>query len=162
MKQILQIAKNELSILFFSPIAWLVIIIFAFQSYLSFTDSLSNMLKLQETNSVLSNVTVRLFTGWGAIYPEVQKYLYLYIPLVSMGLLSREYNSGSIKLLYSSPISVFQIIMGKFLSMMVYSLLLIAILIPTIVFGCATIVHIDFIFLLSGIVVQNDQKNSLN
>ncbi len=52
-------------------------------------------------------------------------HLYLYIPLLTMGLMSREYSSGSIKLLYSSPVSSVQIIFGKFLSMMIYSLILV-------------------------------------
>ena len=39
-----------------------------------------------------------------------------------MGLMSREFGSGSIKLLYSSPITNTQIVLGKFLAMMVYGL----------------------------------------
>src|SRR5260221_14256160 len=45
-----------------------------------------------------------------------------------MGLMSRETSSGTIKLLYSSPIKVREIILGKFLAMMFYNLVLILIL----------------------------------
>jgi ABC-2 type transport system permease protein len=45
-----------------------------------------------------------------------------------MGLISRETSSGTIRLLYSSPIHVRDIVLGKFFSMMVMNLLLTAIL----------------------------------
>ena len=51
-----------------------------------------------------------------------------------MNLMSREYSSGSIKLLYSSPVSSVQIITGKFVSMVVFALIFVIILaLPTIV-----------------------------
>ncbi|TKG90404.1 ABC transporter [Puteibacter caeruleilacunae] len=152
MRQIIKIAKAELSVLFFSPIAWLVIVIFAFQSYLSFGDTLENMLKDQEVRGILSNVTVDLFTDWGAIYQEMQKYLYLYIPLITMGLMSREYSSGSIKLLHSSPVSSLQIVAGKYLSMMIYSFIMIAVIIPPAIFAVYSIPDVDIVFILSGML----------
>ena len=60
-----------------------------------------------------SNVTFSVFVlNWGGLFPSVQGYLYLYIPLLTMGLMSRELGSGSIKLLYSSPVTNTQIILG--------------------------------------------------
>ena len=46
------------------------------------------------------------------------------MPLLTMGLMSREFSSRSIKLLYSSPVTSSQIVMGKFLAMMAYGLVL--------------------------------------
>jgi len=45
-----------------------------------------------------------------------------------MGVISKELSSGSIKLLYSSPISNTHIVLGKFLAMVVYAFLLTLIL----------------------------------
>ena len=47
-------------------------------------------------------------TSGQAIYMDgvIQETIYLYIPLLTMNLMSREYSSGSIKLLYSSPVSL--------------------------------------------------------
>ena len=39
--------------------------------------------------------------------------------------MSREYSSGSIKLLFSSPVTDSQIIFGKYLSVLIYNLVLI-------------------------------------
>src|SRR4051812_31375732 len=53
--------------------------------------------------------------------------LYLFVPLLTMSLISRETSSGTIKLLYSSPISVRQIVFGKYLSMMILNLVFVGI-----------------------------------
>ena len=67
------------------------------------------------------------------LFVQMLNNLYLYIPLLTMGLMSREYSNGSIKLLYSSPVSNFQIIIGKYLSTMVYGLILVLVMcLPTI------------------------------
>lgn len=73
------------------------------------------------------------------MFIAMQQYLYLYIPLLTMGLMSRELSSGSIKLLYSSPVTNTQIILGKYLSMMIYNLVLMCILAVYLVFAAITI-----------------------
>ena len=78
--------------------------------------------------------------------------LYLYIPLLTMGLMSQEYNRGSIKLLYSSPVTNKQIIFGKYLSMIIYALILVAILSIYYLFTACTIKNIDHPFVLSALL----------
>ncbi len=130
MKTTFRIAKNELYTLFYSPIAWLILIIFSFQVYSGFTGLLGYF-----TNNVIlgrglsPNVTLDLFArGGGAPFEVVTSYLFLYVPLLTMGLISQEQSGGTIKLLFSSPVTGTQIILGKFLAMMFYGLLLIAVL----------------------------------
>lgn len=65
-------------------------------------------------------LTANLLGGMFGLYNTVQQYLYLYMPLLTMGLMSREFSSGSIKLLYSSPVTSSQIVMGKFLAMITH------------------------------------------
>ncbi|MFZ4861915.1 Gldg family protein [Sphingobacterium sp. Mn56C] len=127
MKVINKIAKAELQVLFYSPVAWLVIIIFMFQSSLLFTDLFANMVKTQAMGREVPSATLGTFAGMLGFYAQISKYLYLYIPLLTMGVMSREYNNGSIKLLLSSPISSFQIILGKYLALVGYALILTAI-----------------------------------
>lgn len=54
-------------------------------------------------------------SNWGGVFTTMQNYLYFYIPLLTMSLVSKELSSGSIRLLYSSPITNTQIIVGKIL-----------------------------------------------
>src|SRR5258708_6392519 len=69
-----------------------------------------------------------------------------------MGLMSREISSGTIKLLYSSPIKVREIIYGKFVAMMVYNLLLIGVLLLFVIAGIITVPHFDYGLVLSGLL----------
>ena len=47
MKTIFRLAKTELRILFCSPVSWLILVIFAFQAGLSFSDNFGGQLKRQ-------------------------------------------------------------------------------------------------------------------
>lgn len=152
MQKILRIAKLELSLLFYSPIAWLILIVFTIQSGLVFTDMLYAQETQQQLGRSLNVLTKVLFAGDTGTFKAVQENLYLYIPLLTMGLMSREISSGSIKLLYSSPITLRQIVLGKYLAMMLYGLLFVLIL--TIYMGAAFFsVHaLEIWFVLGGML----------
>lgn len=126
--------KTELRVLFFSPVAWMLLIVFAFQVGIEYCDLMGEQIRTQGLGYRPYNPSMRLIAGSYGIISSMLNNLYLYIPLLTMGLMSRELGSGSIKLLYSSPVSNFQIILGKYLSAIVYSLLLVVILlIPTLI-----------------------------
>ena len=152
MKKLLKIAKLELGILFFSPIAWLIFIIFLVQTGVTFTELLYAQETQQQLGRPISVLTKVLFAGEKGILAVIQKNLYLYIPLLSMGLFSRELSSGSFKLLLSSPVTVFQIVLGKYLSLMVYCLLLVVVLSSFIITGMFSIENLDIPFILGGIL----------
>ena len=153
MRAIYKIAKSELGTLFYSPIAWLILIIFVFQVFGSFVNILGWAVDSKVMNYVRGYQTFTLFvTGGFAPYTTIQSTLYLYIPLLTMGLMSREYSSGSIKLLFSSPISSLQIILGKFLSMMIYGLIMMGTVLVLIIVAYFSIKDLDLPFLLSGLL----------
>lgn len=153
MKTIFRIAKAELQTLFYSPVAWLVIVIFTFQAAMTFMNVFGGLVRNQALGYELFAVTSNVFSSpWGGLFPAIQGYLFLYIPLLTMGLMSREFGSGSIRLLYSSPVTNLQIIMGKFLSMMIYGLVLIGILFIFAIFGAFTVKDFDFPVILTGLL----------
>jgi len=152
MRKIQKIAKLELSLMFYSPIAWFVLIIFFVQTGLTFTELLYKYETNQQLGRPLSVLTKILYAGEDGILAVVQNHLYLYIPLLTMGLMSKETNSGSIKLLYSSPVTVKEIILGKFLSMMIYNLVLAVILSSFIIVGAMSIEAIDIPFVFGGVL----------
>lgn len=146
MKKTLQIAGNELRILFYSPVAWLILVIFTVQSFTAFTSSLSMALQALDFGWGLmgDGLSEGVFTNANyGYYNQVLRYLYLYIPLLTMSLMSREFSSGSIKLLYSSPVSNKQIIMGKYVAMLGYGLALIFVLLIQMCFGMYFIPNFD-------------------
>ena len=155
MKMIHKITKAELSQFFYSPIAWLVLIVFTVQSGITFVNNFQTQLLNFESGSGVLPLTERIYThsSWGLLV-QIRQYLYLYIPLLTMGLISKEKANGSIKLLFSSPISNTQIILGKFISMLILGLILMGVLFIYALFGYFTIDQFDmpyFLTALSGI-----------
>ena len=152
MNKIFKIAKLELSVLFYSPVAWLILIIFTLQCGMSFIDLLEAREASQQLGSNLQSLTLDIFSGNRGFFASVQRNLYLYIPLLTMGLMSRELSSGSIKLLYSSPLTSGQIILGKFLSMMLYGLLLMGVLLIIILVAWFSVEALDFGYLFGALL----------
>lgn len=152
MKTIYKIARTELQTLFYSPVAWLILVIFTFQASMAFTDMLGGYVRSQSLGYRLWSVTEGAFGGMRGLFTQMQQYLYLYIPLLTMGLMSRELSSGSIKLLYSSPVTNTQIILGKYLSMMIYGLVLTGILMVYMIFALFAVKSADFPAMLSGLL----------
>lgn len=152
MKKIFKIARLELNILFYSPIAWLLLIIFGVQAGLTFTDILYS----QETNQQLERpirvLSKILFAGDKGLFKSVQDTLYLYIPLLTMGLLARETSSGSIKLLLSSPVRINEIVFGKYLSIVIYSFLLMLVLSLYVIAAEISVETLDLGFVLGGLL----------
>ena len=152
MRTIIRITKSELRVLFFSPIAWLILIVFSFQVGMAYCDVLAQQLQTMELGYRTPAVTSSLFAGYTGIFSGLLDNLYLYIPLFTMGLMSRELSSGSIKLLYSSPVSNLQIILGKYLAVVVYALLLCAILLGPVISTCFSIKAPDIPMMFTGIL----------
>ncbi|WP_316825902.1 Gldg family protein [Pedobacter miscanthi] len=153
MKTIFRIAKTELRYLFYSPIAWFIMIVFLIQCAVTYTGQLEYIAKIQEMGGDLSwirSLTASVFLGPRGLFTGVIENLYLYIPLLTMGLISRETSSGTIKLLYSSPVQVHEIVFGKFLAMMIYSLLLVGIVGIFIASGSIQIQSAETGMLLTG------------
>ncbi|MDD2426319.1 MAG: ABC transporter permease subunit, partial [Bacteroidales bacterium] len=153
MRMIYKIARTELQILFYSPVAWLILIVFTIQASMEFTEVLEVYVEFQSLNYPIRDLSMIIFgnTDWGA-FVDIQKHLYLYIPLLTMGLISRELGSGSIKLLYSSPVTNTQIILGKYLSMVIYALVLSSVLLLLMVYSSFTIDNFDFPGVSSGLL----------
>ena len=148
MRMIYRIAKKELQILFYSPVAWFLLVVFAIQTALVFTGKYEEFLfKNEWQGAVQMMASMASFNRlWGAVL----EYLYYYIPLLTMGLVSRELSSGSIKLLYSSPVTNSQIILGKFLSMVAYAGVMSAILLIYVIVGWCTIKDFEFAAVMTG------------
>jgi ABC-2 type transport system permease protein len=152
MNKILRIARLEISILFYSPVAWLVLVIFMVQSGIGFFGMLSGYKEMFLMGEKISNLTFSLFPGMNGLFDKVLQTLYLYIPLLTMGLMSRETSSGSIKLLLSSPVRIREIVLGKYLAMVFYGLLLLLILVIFSALGITIIQHADVKLICSGLL----------
>lgn len=143
MKQTLKIAKNELYSLYYSPIAWVIMILFLVLTAIDYTNTMSYFLGLADKgylrylSELTHNIITREFAG---IYSN----LYLFFPLITMGLISREKKKGTIKLLYSSPVKIREIVMGKFLAIVAFTLALVGLILLTLIGVSLSLAHPDF------------------
>jgi ABC-2 type transport system permease protein len=159
MKMIFKIAKTELRNLFYSPVAWFLTVAFMVQCAVYYCTPLVGTARWQD----IALKSMRNFKGWGGLTPQLfmagdsifknaLQNLYLFIPLLTMGLISREVNNGTIKLLYSSPVKTREIVLGKYLAIMLYNLLLVSVIGVFIVMGIFQIEHADDGMLLSALL----------
>lgn len=154
MNLIFKVAKTELRNLFYSPIAWFLTIAFFVQCAITYTKSLSYAASTQEMGGIqlayVTELTAQIFTKQTGLFPPIMQNLYLYIPLLTMGLISREINGGTISLLYSSPIKIREIVFGKYLAMLFYNFILVVIIGVFMVAGVLDIRSADYGMLLSA------------
>lgn len=158
MNIIFKIAKTELRNLFYSPVAWFLAIVFLIQCAIFYAGPLVQSANLQELyikntskfKQFPLSLTSALFLGPDGVFTSVLKNLYLFIPLLTMGMLSREINSGTIKLLYSSPIRIREIVLGKYLAIMVFNLILVLIVGIFMLSAAFQIQSVDYGLLLSA------------
>lgn len=122
---ILHIALRELRSLFSSPLAWVilgvtqVLLAWKFLSYIELFFSLQgDLINIKNAPGVTDLVVAPLF--------DFSKIILLIIsPLITMRLISEERQSGSLKLLLSSPVSMTEIILGKYLGALAFFIILI-------------------------------------
>lgn len=160
MRVITKIAKNELRNLFYSPIAWflfvalMVLCAFYYAPVMyMWAKQVDLMQKSKITYLLWSNESVTYLmmnNRMSGFFTMVMQHLYLFVPLLTMNVISREFNSGAVKLLYSSPVKLQHIVLGKFLALTIYNLLLVAVIGIFIVAACFDIKSVDLPPLLSA------------
>ncbi len=122
-----------------------------------YTDVIYKMAKMQELaekssmfKGLGSALTAKIYLDQDGIFKNAMQNLYLFIPLLTMGILSREINTGSIKLLYSAPIKTRDIVLGKYLSLMLFNLILVSVIGIFMVVGLFSVKSVDVGLLLSA------------
>ena len=153
MKTILEIAKVQWLRLIYSPILWLLFVVLLVQIGYELTSNLGSKEAATRKVGMLPLMTRYIYTILGSsagVFIEFAKSLYLYVPLLTMGLFSTELSSGSIRLIYSSPVSTVQLVCGKFLPMLFLTLLMIVSLWLAVLPGFFMIQNLDLGAVLSA------------
>ncbi len=151
MKKIIYIASNEARRLFYSPLAWTVlaavqvVLGFMYVMQLQFYQQVqSQLLASPEPVGVTEIVAVPIFGNAAVV-------LLLVSPLLTMRLLSDERSNKTLALLFSAPLSMTEIILGKYLGMMIFftmMLLVICIMPLSLLLGA----QLDFGLLASSVL----------
>ena len=147
----LTIAARELRSLFLSPLAWVLlavtlgILAFMFSSQVDFFLQIQSRLSgMPDAPGVTEVIVVPLFANAAFV-------LLLIIPLVTMRLVSDELRNGTLSLLFSAPVSMTQIVLGKYLGILAFIaiLLLLITLMPLSLLMAGTL---DIGIVLSGLL----------
>src|SRR5438046_1534775 len=120
MRNILAIANKELRAYFTSPIAYIVMGFFALL-YGFFFIAIMRYFVSQSMQAGLMGGAQSMNVNQQLIRPLLQNFLVVNLfplPMVTMRTYSEEKRSGTIELLLTSPITDFEIVMGKFLGAM--------------------------------------------
>ena len=119
MRNVLAVAGKELRAYFHSPIAYLVMALFAvlcgFFFYNYTAAFVVQTFRMMATGQMAPNVSINEYIIRPLFEGVLTVVLLLLIPLVTMRLFAEEKRSGPIELLLTSPLTDLQIILGKFL-----------------------------------------------
>jgi len=122
MSNIWTIAKKEIKTYFTSPIAYVVIAVFLvlvgffFSSALSWFNSQAIQMAQNPYSAQQMNVNQMVYTP---LFHNMSIILLLMLPLLTMRLFSEEKKTGTDELLFTCPVNVGQIILGKYLAALV-------------------------------------------
>jgi ABC-2 type transport system permease protein len=122
------LAQRELRSLFLSPLAWSILAVSQFILAYLFLSQLNDYIQVQPQLKLLDNapgVTQLVVTP---LYGSAAFILMLIVPLLTMRLISEERRSKSLALLFSAPVSMTEIILGKYLGILLFLLLMILLL----------------------------------
>lgn len=114
MSNVLNIARVEWRRIFLSPLAWAVLAIVQFIVGFVFINLLLQYANeaAQGTDLGVSDVVAGSLYGFSTIL------LLLIMPLMTMRLFAEERKTGAITLLFSAPVSLTEIVLGKFLGVL--------------------------------------------
>ena len=115
---ILTIAARELRSLFLSPLAWSLLAVMQFILAWLFLVQLENFGRLQPRLVGMENAPGLTDLIVVPLFGNVAIITLLLIPLLSMRLISEELRSGTFNLLLSAPVSIFRIVLGKYLGLL--------------------------------------------
>jgi ABC-2 type transport system permease protein len=121
---IFTIAKREITSMFLSPLAWIILaVIQAILGYM-FLAQIENYFTLQPKFMRLENVPGVTDVVVSPIFSLAAIILLMIMPLITMRSLAEEKKNKTINLLFSAPISITQLVLGKYLGLIFFILIL--------------------------------------
>ena len=122
------IAARELRSLFLSPLAWAVLGVVQFLLAYSFVSQIGLYTMLQSQLGAMSEAPGISDLIVAPVYGNAGMVFLLVTPLLTMRLISEERRSGTLGLVLSAPVSMSEIILGKYLGILVFLLIMAAML----------------------------------
>ncbi len=122
---IFTLAQRELRSLFLSPLAWSILAIVQFILAYLFLSQLQEFLLIQSKLASIENAPGVTELVIVPLYSSAAFVMMLVTPLLTMRLISEERRNKSLALLLSAPISMAEIVIGKYLGMLAFAAIMI-------------------------------------
>lgn len=111
------IAGKELKALFASPLAWVMLTVMQLIAGYAFLRRLDDFLQLQPQLATLPNPPGATELVAGPVFGTVAALLLFAVPVLAMRLIAEERRNQTMALLMSAPVSMTEIVLGKFLGL---------------------------------------------
>lgn len=122
---IVHIMRRELRAMFLSPLAWTILAVVQFILAYLFLTQLSEFIRFQPQLKMMENAIGVTDIVVTPLYGSASFILMLVVPLITMRVISEERRSKSLALLFSAPISMTEIVVGKYLGVLAFLLIMI-------------------------------------
>jgi len=146
---ILAIAKREFRSLFLSPLAWVILAVIQVILAWSFFSSIDVFFSIQSDLATLQNAPGVTDLVATPLFEVASIILLMVTPLLTMRLISEEKRNKTISLLMSAPVSITEIVVGKYLGLLFFILILM-LLITLMPLSLSIGTELDFAKLFSG------------
>ncbi|HET9122852.1 MAG TPA: ABC transporter permease subunit [Acidiferrobacteraceae bacterium] len=120
---ILTIARRELRTLFLSPLAWIILGILQLILGFLFVGHLDLYLRLEPRLLTLPHAPGMTEVVGAPTLGNASVLMLLVVPMLSMRLISEERRSRTLALLFSAPLSMTEIVLGKYLGLLGFLLI---------------------------------------
>jgi len=148
---ILTIAKREFHSMFLSPLAWVILAVIQIILAWSFFSYVDEFFRIQSDLSTLKNAPGVTDLVASPLFEVSSIVLLMIMPLLTMRLISEEKRIKTISLLLSSPISLTEIVLGKYLGLLFF-ILVILVLIALMPLSLSMGTELDYTKLFSGLL----------
>ena len=125
---IFTIAGRELRSLFLSPLAWAILAVVQFILAYLFLSQIESWMLLQPRLAALEGAPGVADIIIAPLFADAAVILLLITPLITMRVLSEERRNRTLSLLFSAPISMTEIVVGKYLGVLAFFLIVLALL----------------------------------
>lgn len=145
------LALRELRSLFTMPSTWFILAALQFIFAWFFLNSLQAFLDIQPQLAQLANAPGVTTIIGAPLFNMVALLLMMLVPMFTMRLIAEERRNQTLSLLLSSPLSIRQIVLGKFFGLMIFLSVMVA-SIPLMIYSLAVGTHLDSGLLLSNLL----------
>lgn len=123
------IAARELRSLFLSPLAWAVLAVLQFILGYVFLVQLELYLEWQPRLAAMEGAPGLTDVVVASLFRTAAVVQLLVVPLLTMRVISEERRNGTLPLLLAAPVSMTEIVLGKYLGLMVFLLCMVGLLV---------------------------------